>query len=538
MAKPGDAYEPLLSSWTVGGIVTELCERAGVPVDAIDATLLEGMVDGFYINGAQSSSTGAIEQLAGVYQFDAANYDGALHFIPRGGYSVASIDDEDIIDDGKDVEIRTRADPINIPKIINLKYFDTDGGLTPNKQTSDRSNDYRAKAEVSRDTTVIMRADDAAMAVTIQHKVEIEEQRGEVEFSLPINWIWLTVADVVIFRGDRLRITSIDIDDGFQKYRASFDRLSAYQTTIKGLPIPEPSTPPNIEPADTVLHVIESHILRDADDELGYYIAVAGETLDWRGCIVQLSMDGGESWMGGGVVNTSAVMGEVATVLPAGSVYYPDEINTVEIELLRDDMDLIPATLGEMMNRANLCIIGNELINFSGAEQLTDTRWRLSYLLRGRKGSAAVSHAIGERFVMMTPGMVTFVPSGLYPLGREMTFRASSLGKAATEETQTITFTGESQKERVPAYLACELYTDSDGAKMLISWQGVGRLGGSTSIGMGRYFASYRITGDAVSGSIDTNEMSIVLDYLPGNIAVQQVNQITGAGESAEIEVM
>jgi len=539
MSRPGESYKPLLSSWAVGSIVSEICERAGVPFDAIDATLMDGMVDGFYVSGGSSSATGAIEQLAGVYQFDAANYDGALHFIPRGGTAVAVIDDDDIVDDGREVEVRTRADPINIPRVMNLRYFDTDGGLTPNKQTSDRSSDYRAKSETSKETTVIMRADDAARAITIQHKVEIEDQRGDIEFSLPVNWVWLTVSDIIIFRGDRLRISSVEIDNGLQKYRAAFDRLSAYQSTIAGLPIPVPAEPPNLEPSDTVLHVIDSHIIRDSQDDLGYFIAVSGETIEWQGAIVQLSRDAGETWESGGAINTTAIMGTLATALPAGSVPYPDSVNTVDVELLRDDMELVPATLAEMMNRTNLCIIGDEFVNFSGVEQITATKWRLSYFLRGRKGTASVTHAIGERFIIMHPSMVTFVRSELFFLGRDLTFRATSIGKAATIDTQTITYQGRSQIERVPAYLSYELYFEGSVEKMRISWQGVGRIGGSTSIGMGKYFTGFRVTGDAVTGgTVDTTESSIVLDYAPGIISVQQLNQITGAGVAAEIEVL
>jgi len=526
-------------AWSVSSIVSEICERAGIPYDAIDATLLEGMVDGFYITGGQSSGTGAIEQLAGVYQFDAANFDGALHFIPRGGIAVATIDDDDIVDDGKDVETRTRADPINVPRVMNLRYFDTDGGLTPNKQTSDRSSDYRAKSESSKETTVIMSADAAAQAITIQHKIEIEDQRGDVEFSLPINWLWLTVADVIIFRGDRLRITTIDIDDGYQRYRCSYDRESAYSSTIEGLPAPIPADPPNLEPSDTVLHVMDCPILMDAQDYLGYYVAVSGESLEWEGAIVQLSRDAGVTWESGGSVTTTAVMGTLISGLPSGPVAYPDEVNTVDIELLRDDMELIPATLGEMMNRSNLCIIGDELVNFSGAEQLTATTWRLSYLLRGRKGTASVTHAIGDRFVVMSQSMIIFVEAGLFLLGRDLTFRATSIGKDTALPAQTLTFAGNSQKERVPAYLSYEIFMDGIVEKMRISWQGVGRIGGSSTIGMGAYFTGFRVSGDAVTGgTVDTTESSIVLDYLPGTISVQQLNQITGAGVAAEIEVL
>jgi len=95
--------EPLEYSWAVGSIVAELCDRAGIPYEAIDTALLEGVVDGFYITGGSASPTGAIEQLSGVFQFDIANYDGALHFIPRGGDPIATITDDDLVDDGADV---------------------------------------------------------------------------------------------------------------------------------------------------------------------------------------------------------------------------------------------------------------------------------------------------------------------------------------------------------------------------------------------------------------------------------------------------
>jgi len=351
---------------------------------------------------------------------------------------------------------------------------------------------------------------------------------------LPVQWSFLTVSDVIIFRGERMRINTIEIDDGFQKYKASFDRASAYQSTIPGLPVPEPDESPDLIPSDTVLHVIDSHILRDTQDELGVFLAVAGETLEWEGAVIQLSIDGGVNWLSGGALMTSAVMGEIISVLPVGSVPYPDSINTVDVELLREDMELTPATMAEMMNRNNLCVIGDELINFSEVEQLTDTTWRLSYLLRGRKGTPSVQHEIGERFVVMHQSMVSFQLAELFYRGRDITFRASSIGSDPTEVTQTITYLGRSQIERSPAYLAYELYYDG-GDKMRITWQGVGRLGGSTSVGMGKYFAGFRVTW--TGGTVDTTASVIELDYVAGTVSVQQLNTITGAGEASEIEV-
>jgi len=526
---------PLLSSWAVGSIVMELCERAGVPYDAIDATLLEGICDGFYATGGSSSASACIDALAGVYQFDASNYDGSLHFIPRAGSSIADITDNDLVDDGSAVEIMTRADAINIPRVIQLKYFDTDGGLTPDQQVSDRSNDYRATSEDQRQTVVVMRADDAMRAITVQHKIEIEEQRGEREFILPVNWLFLTVADIVMFRGERMRITTVNIDDNMQKYVARFDRLSAYTASGTGLAIIPPSTPIDTVPSDTVLHVIDCPILSDDHDKTALYIAVAGESSAWKGAIVQASRDGGETWQSVGAIKTSAVMGETISELPIGSVAYPDKRNFVDIELLREDMMLTTATLPEMMSRANLAIIGDEIINFSNVEQLTANTWRLSGFLRGRKHTACASHSIGERFVILNNSMLIYRQVELYDLGRESLFRATSVGADTTEETQAVTYIARSQIEPSPSYLRARRYRDGIDQKVIVTWQGVGRLGGGGRVGMGQYFSGFVNGATAPSLQPDYITSPMIFDYEAAEVfSVSQYNTITKAGEPAE----
>jgi len=528
--------EPLLSSWAVGSIVRDLCERAGVPYEAIDSSLLEGLVDGFYTTGGTSSASAAIQALAGVFQFDTANYDGALHFIPRGGTSIADITDDDLVDDGASIEMQTRADPINIPRVMQLRYYDTNGGLTPNQQVSDRSNDYRAKSESSIETVVIMDADQAMSSIVIKHKVDIEDQRGDREFTLPVNWLFLTVSDVISFRGERMRIMSVDIDDNVQKYRATFDRLSAYISSASALPIVEPSTPPDIVPADTVLHVIDCNILQDSNDSLGVYIACAGTSNNWQGAVVQYSRDNGVTWVSGGVIRSSAIMGELITELPVGSVAYPDVRNSVDIELLRDDMTLTTATVVEMLNRVNLAIIGDELINFSTVEQLTDTTWRLSGLLRGRKGSACVSHAIGERFVLMDSAMVGFTQIDTFNVGIPLLFRATSIGADTTLDDQAVTIIGRSQRERAPSYLRVRRFRDGVDQKVVITWLGTGRLGGGQQARQGSFWRGFIEINEAGDRAIWGPDVNILYDtYTEGKVyQIAQNNALTGDGAIAE----
>ena len=523
------AYDPLDCSWALSSIVAEICERAGVPLGRFDVTLLEGYIDGFSTSSAHSA-TSAIETLSGVYTFDSANYGGAIHFVPRGADAVASITRDDLVDNGKEIERKSRRDGITVPKIINLEYYDTDGGLTTDKQTSDRSFDSRATSESTSETTVIMRADDAARAVVIAHKVNIEEQRGEIEFSLPDSWLELTVADVVLFDGERVRLTDIEIDDGQQNYKATYDRAGAYQSDIQGVPAGVPSTPPSLVASESRMEFIDSHILRSSDDALGYYVAVSSLTQDWSGAVVDLSKDGGTNWIDSSSTQANAIMGTISSGFGAHTVSYRDDTNSFTVTLLRPDMELIPATMTEMMNRANLAIVGNELINFSTVEQIGDREWRIGGLLRGRKGSDISAHGAGERFVFLDRLDLAFVEAELYELNRPLTFRVTSFGLSDGPVT-TVTFVGETQQERQPAYLKAH----RDGSSLVVSWQGVGRLGGGQGVGMGRYFTGYRVT---LGGSTyDTTARSLSIPYTAGALSVQQNNSITGLGPAITVNV-
>lgn len=530
MARPGQSYEPPLFAWNVGSIVQEIAARAGVPYDRIETDLLEGHVEGFSTTNGQSAAS-AIETLSGIYLFDPANYDGMLHFIPRGAPAVRTIERDQIVDErGKDVST-SRRDPISVPRVINMQYYDTDGGLTKDKQTSDRSLDTRSKSDSVTETVIIMRANDAARAVVISHKIAIEEQRGDVTFSLPDTDIDLVVSDIVIFDGMRLRITDLDLDDGQQHYTCKHDRVSAYESDIQGVPIDPPSTPPSLIVAESRLELMDIHILRSSDDTLGYYAAVSSVTNDWQGAVVELSKDGGQTWIDSSGTSSNAVMGELSAPLAIGPVPYPDRVNTLSVELLREDMTLTPGTLTEMLNRRNLCIVGDELINFSEVEQIGETSWELRGLLRGRKGSEVVTHPAGTRFVMLDIAGLDFVEAELFELGRSLTFRVTSVGADAPSETKTMLFTGRSQRERQPAYL----HTRREGANLVATWQGVGRLGGGASVGMGAYFTGYRVTLGGTT--VDTTARTVTIPYSAGTLSVRQLNSITGPGPAATVIV-
>lgn len=526
--RPGREDQPI-ASWAIASVIAEVCLRVGIPYEALNFELVEGGVEGIMASANQDAYT-TIEQLSGLFGFDVLNYDGQLHMIPRGGPVVAELTFDDLVEGNDDIDKSERLDTLEVPRKLFLEYLDYDGGLTPDKQASDRSLDIRSLGEQRNQTPVILRTADAARVVAIQHKVMIEEQRGGYEFSLPDSWIWLTCGDIIKLEGERLRIVEIDINDGYQSYKTAHDRASAYSSTVQGVPISQPSTPPSLVVGDTVLHFIDSHILQDSDDTLGYYLAANGPGV-WRGCQVELSLDGGENYIDSDTSSAPTVMGVLETTLATGSVYYPDMVNTCRVRLLREDSQLFETTLGGMQNRLNLAIIGNELVNFAGADEIEPGLWELSYFLRGRKGSTPVSHAVGTRFVMLTLGSLAYVSAELFLLGRNLTFRVTSLDADRESQIFTFPFIGRSQIERQPAYLQ----TRRVGGQLFIDWQGVGRLGGGSRIGMGAFFDGYRVT---INGAAQTTTARSLTVTDPGGavtISVNQINRVTGNGPATTV---
>lgn len=525
-------------------VVTALCERAGLPASLIDVSLLSGPVYGFVVINRYPCAE-ALRALSQIYFFEAVPIDGKVHFIPRGRNAVATISEDELLDDEEEIEQDKRSDPISIPRVLNLNYYDVLGGLAPDKQTSERSGDRRAVGEQQLQTAVMMTADGAAQVVAKNHKVMIEDQKGELKFSLSDKYIGLVPTDNIFLtwdsRTERLRIAKNEMFDGYQQYIALRDRQSAYQSTVQGIPASPTQLPANNAVGPTLLEVLDIPILHDSDDAVGLciYIAIAGVSDAWQGATVELSYDGGATYTTGEDVSTPTVMGQILTEMSDHPAEYPDDENVIQVRIDTLDGELESTDLAGMFNRTNLAVIGNEIVQFANAVETTDGVWELSYFLRGRKGTATELHTANSRFVMLDN--LSPIPATLSDLNRTLTFRATSLG--ATTDTATVKsigYVGNCQRERAPGYLEAH----RTGSNIEVSWQGVGRLGGGVNTAHGVRFVGYQVTFDDGVTQIEVETLD--QEYTqpsaglgsPVTVSVAQLNDLTGAGPSTEVTIV
>lgn len=516
--------------FTLSGVVAEICERAGMPFGKFDVSKLNGFVGGMQITNKEPAFR-YLQILQESFFFDPCGRDGILDFIHRGAEPVRIINELEIISDSD--KGKTRKSNEKIPSVLNINYYDTDGGIDTDKQTSDRSHDTRGEGEENINSPLVMTADFAAKLAVVKHKILVEERKGEQTLKLPDNYLDLTVGDVVVYLDDRLRIDEIKLDDGEQELKLSFDRKSAYNSSVFGVPPVPPPPIVSVVPGVTHIEFIDCPILSAGDDEqLGFYVAISGERTSWRGAKIEMSIDGGATFIDSRTSSVSAVIGESTIALPAARVDVPDYANVLTVEILTPGVVLEGQTLASMMSRQNKAIIGDEIINFGTATEVSPGIWELSDLLRGRLGTSAAAHSIGERFVLLQRNYIEYVAADLYSLGQPLTFKATSVG-SATETLITRTFNGVSQLERAPGYLNAVI----DGANIDISWIGTGRLGGRGSVQMGRYFVGYRVY---VNGSpTDTASQTLTVLDPGGAVTIQvcQVNSMTGEGPFAEITI-
>lgn len=139
----------------------------------------------------------------------------------------------------------------------------------------------------------------------------------------------------------------------------------------------------------------------------------------WGGASLYVDQGDGALQPLGPTGRSRAILGTCATVLANASPLLFDRANSVEIDLVGEDLELSGATQRQLALGANRALLGSEIVQFADAQPIGAGRWRLSGLWRGRGGteSATGTHILGEGFLLLDgagtaldPALVGSVP--------------------------------------------------------------------------------------------------------------------------------
>lgn len=351
------------------------------------------------------------------------------------------------------------------PGCLELAFYDTSRDYQPGLQ----------RARRSAATTSMQQSIAAAMSPVEAKALAVEQlhagQAGRLRRSLRLPWrhVGLSPGTLVRLAGEttvwRVR------EARFENFIVHLDlerTTSAASGAVSGADGGR-AVGSVLEPAgETVLHVLDLPPLDGALPAVPrLWIAGTGAAAGWRRAAVLLSDDVGADFVNVGQLEGGTVLGSALTALPGASCRRWDRFSHVDIELLAERDWLEPRSEAAVLGGANLAMLGDELVQFAQAEALAPRRFRLSGLLRGRRGTEAAMdhHAIGERFVLIDTTCMLSLDLPLDRLGRPGQAKPAGNGDAETA-AKPFVLLGNALRPLAPVQLRLR----RNGGDLTLSW--------------------------------------------------------------------
>jgi hypothetical protein len=249
--------------------------------------------------------------------------------------------------------------------------------------------------------------------------------------------------------------------DGVIECTARYEDPEIYSAAYAGQ---SANLPTNVfvDVGESLLYLFNGPLLIPSNDDSGFYWAVDAASSVWRGADIQRSIDAGDTYTTLSGAAVRAIGGTVAVALPDGPVGYMDEGNEIEVALIYGGHQLAGVTEEVMFAGANTFWLGTadgssgEVIGFRDAELVTPGVYRLSGLLRGRRGTdhAMASHGPDEVFVLLSVSTVGRSDYGSAEWNAARLYRAPSvLQEAVDADVISFTNTGEALRPFSPVHV-------------------------------------------------------------------------------------
>ena len=296
-----------------------------------------------------------------------------------------------------------------------------------------------------------------------------------------------------------------------------------------------PVSQPDVVALPTVMALFDlSDLGEDVPSAPSLQLAAASPSGGYRALPIRVAINGVET--AGQSASGEAVLGSAVGALATGQSAVIDLEASVEVVLANPDHWLQSCDDIALAAGANLAAIGDEIIQFGSAEPVAAGRFRLSRLLRGRRGSdwAMAGHVAGEPFVLIDARTLKAIPAGASGIGSAVTVKAYGRGNDGAEPVVSRVVQGEAARPLSPAQLAAEIAADGS---LAVRWVRRSRRGwawiDAVDVPADPDLAGYRITltrsGAAVDYSVSDPLLALTAAQLaalgtgPLSIAARQV---------------
>lgn len=504
------------ASALLSAVVTDLCEHSQLTASDIDVTDLTDDVDGFVI-GREVSLRQAIEQLASAYFFDGVESDGKIKFVKRGGSLAVTVDVSDLAahDAGTNTPNaleQTRIADLELPNEVTIAYLERELDYAAGVQYAKR---------IVKPSGDIVKIEFSAVFTTTKARQIAEVQlynawteRTTFKFKVTWEYAYLEPTDVIqidtgaVIYTMRL-VQKTELGNGIIEFDAVAEDTTTY-TQTETVGVDSTYVPQTIQQLQlTALRLMDIPLLRDVDDNAGFYQAANGAKANagWPGAVLFSSVDNGVSYVNEATFIEGATIGIAQTALPdflSGNIF--DENSTLDIYLLAGSLS--SDSEANVLAGANAAVLGDEIIQFKNATLIGTNIYRLSGLLRGRRGTewAMSGHAAGEDFVLASTSAWRRLNHGTANWGMEYLYKAVTIGRLiSTTPAIGFTNTGIGLKPYSPV----EVGGGKDGnGDMIINWKRRTRISGEwrdyVDAALGEASESYEVDIISAGGAVRT----------------------------------
>jgi hypothetical protein len=470
--------------YTVAEVQAAVCERCGLSSSQYDVSGLTSITREVCSFPWSQVSPGRepTERLMSAYYYECTVSD-KIYFRARGGAPVATLAYEEL---GAASEGSEPGNPLTL-KLANDIELSAQIALTyPNL-----ANDYQADTQYT--DRLISATPGTVKAVQLALGFEPGEAKA-VATSMLLDQVLALVTTQLNFLGYHCAIEPTDVvtatgADGstyrlrIVRKRDSYPLIScdavlddaSILTNLGITDLDYDSSTEVASPVSTVLEILDINILRDADDDPGFYLAVKGTGTPYAGSSVWKSTNAID-YTRIETINESTVIGETTTAM--GNWTGPrivDELNSVTVDV---GAGTLSSTTRDLLldTPINAMWIGGEIVQFRTATLVSPGVYTLTGLLRGCRGTefAMTGHIAGERAILLrTAGIRRHVLSNA-EVGLSRHYKGVTLGRALSSATAEA-FTGNAVG--LKPFSVFDLRASRDGSNdITFTWQRRSRL--------------------------------------------------------------
>ncbi|MDF3047404.1 MAG: hypothetical protein K0R73_522 [Candidatus Midichloriaceae bacterium] len=388
---------------TLAGVLEELAAKAGICKDMTSCSIIHESMAGLILD-SQTSIKNIIQILQKAYQFDTVEKNGKVHFCHSTIHNAVDISYQDLakVSNLPTISI-TRTQEMEMPYKVDVNYMDINTNYRISNRHAQHINTV-SKQVFCLDLPLALDQDGAKLiAENCIHNFWIS--RNKYSFFLPPKYLDLTPGDIINIRYKNqihcIKAISVKIGknnlvkvDGVS-YKESQRLLdtsnSSPQALSEFIPISETDLIILDIPYLPKFNLDESYILMGA----------ITKTDNWTGATVFTSGISGSAYEELTYLDALATTGCTLTKLPHHTSALIDYESKVIINLQHGE--LCSVSPYNISCGANLCLIGDELIQFQNAKLIGENQYKISTLYRGlySTNDKLGTHDEGDRFILI-----------------------------------------------------------------------------------------------------------------------------------------